>query len=143
MAEYREHYNEIREAGAGLVAVSVDPPESSEALRQQLSLPFTILCHTGRRLVQEWDIYNEREKGGIAKPAIFVIGPDRRVRYASVDSVVTRVPASEILRVLRTGTETHDVQRKRYIPGFADWRRMLWDSVPGVGGDLVVADAGG
>lgn len=125
MADYREHYNEIRTAGGKLVAVSVDPPNRSEELRQQLSLPFPILCDTGRHLVQQWDIYNPREKGGIAKPAIFVIGPDRRVRYAAVDTVYARVPASEIIRVLETSTETPNAQRKRYIPRFADWLRAF------------------
>jgi len=121
LADYREHYDEIRAAGAEFVAVSVDPPNKSEVLRQQLSLPFPILCDTGHRVVQEWDIYNPREKGGIAKPSIFAIGPDRRVRYAAVDTVSTRVPASEIIRVLKPGTETYNAERKRYIPKLADW----------------------
>jgi peroxiredoxin len=129
LADYREHNDEIRSGGAKLVAVSVDPPNRSEALRQQLSLPFPILCDTGKRLVQEWDIYNPREKRGIAKPAIFVIGPDRRVRYAAVDTVSTRVPASEIIRVLKTSAETHNAQRKLYIPRFADWLRAFRNSL--------------
>ena len=121
MADYRDHYNEIRTAGAEFVAVSVDPPDRSDALRKQLSLPFAILCDAGRRVVQDWGIYNPREKGGIAKPAIFVIGQDRRARYATVDTVSLRVPASEIIRMLEASGETHDARRKRYIPGFADW----------------------
>ena len=125
MADYRDRYNEIRSACAKLVAVSVDAPDRSEALRQQLSLPFPILCDTGRRLVIDWDVYNPREKGGIAKPAVFVIGPDRTVRYAAVDSVSTRIPASEIVRLLKTATETHNPQRKPYIPRFADWLRAF------------------
>ena len=129
MADYRDHYNEVCAAGAKLIAASVDPPNRSEALRQRLSLPFPILCDTGRRLVQEWGIYNPREKGGIAKPAVFVIGPDRRVRFASVDTVSTRVPASEIIRVLKSTAETRDAQRKRYIPKFADWLRALGNAL--------------
>jgi peroxiredoxin len=82
LADYREHYPEIRSAGASLVAVSVDSCESSEALRTQLSLPFPILCDTERRVVKDWDIYNSRERGGIAKPAVFVIDPNQVVRYA-------------------------------------------------------------
>ena len=84
-----------------MVAVSVDPPEKSEAVRLELRLPFSILCDTSRRVVQEWDIYNAREKGGIAKPAVFILDPGRLVRFASVDTVATRVPASEIAAFVR------------------------------------------
>ena len=83
------------------MAVSVDPPKASEALRTQLSLPFPILCDTERRVVRDWDIYNSREKGGIAKPAVFVIDSNQVIRYASVDSVATRVPAVEIVHLLQ------------------------------------------
>ena len=77
MADYREHYLEIRSAGASLVAVSVDAPDKSEALRGHLALPFPILCDTERRVVRDWGIYNSREKGGIAQPAVFIMTPAR------------------------------------------------------------------
>ena len=102
--------------GAQMVAVSVDPPEKSEFLRRQLRLPFTILCDTERRVVREWNVYNPFEKGGIAIPAVFIVGPDRVVRLASVDTVVTRVPASEIVRILGIAVEAQHPRRKRYLP---------------------------
>jgi peroxiredoxin len=126
LADYRDHYNEIRKAGSRLVAVAVDSPNKSEALRQQLSLQFPILCDTERRLVREWGIYNPREKGGIAKPAVFLIDPDRVTRFAAVDSVSTRVSAPEMIRLLKiSGKETYSAQPKRYIPRFSDWLRAL------------------
>lgn len=128
MADYRDHYNEIRSAGATLVAASVDGPETSEALRQQLSLPFPILCDTRRRVVQDWDIYNSREKGGIAKPSVFIIRQDRTVRFAAVDTVSTRVPASEIVRV-QTDAASQTTRRKLYIPRFGEWLRAIRNAV--------------
>ena len=82
------------------MAVCVDPPIKSEAVRRELRLPFPILCDTQRRVIKDWGIYNPKEKGGIAKPAVFVIDRDRTVQYAKVDDVATRVPASEIVRIL-------------------------------------------
>ena len=120
MADYRDHYNEIRAAGADLAAVFVDPSEKSEALRRELRLPFPILCDSERRVAKEWDMYNQREKGGIAKPAVFVIGSDRVVRYSKVDSVVTRIPPSGIIRILRTG-QGLPVRGKTYIPHFGEF----------------------
>lgn len=101
MADYREHYREIRSAGASVVAVSVDAPGKAAALRVDLSLPFPILCDTEHRVVRDWGIYNSEEKGGIAKPAVFIIDPSHVVRYAAVDSVVRRVPATEIVSLLQ------------------------------------------
>lgn len=73
----------------------------------------------------DWDIYNAREKGGIAKPSTFVIMPDRRVRYAAVDSVSRRVPATEIARLLQTDDEILFARRKLHLPGFGEWLRAF------------------
>ena len=123
--DYRDHYEQICTAGARVVAISVDPPKVSEALQRDLNLPFPILCDTERRVVQEWDIYNPREKGGIAKPAAFVVERDRTVRYATVDRVVTRVPASEMILVLQSAREGRPARRRTYIPRLADWVRGI------------------
>lgn len=125
MADYREHDEKILAAGATFVAVSVDPPDKTEPLRRELHLPFTILCDTDRHVVKEWDIYNPREREGIAKPAVFVIAPDRTVRYASVDGIATRVPASEIVRVLESATGAKSTRRKIYIPTPGDFVRAV------------------
>jgi peroxiredoxin len=123
LADYRDHYAEIRAAGADVAAVSVDPPAKSEALRRELRLPFPILCDTQRRFIQEWDIYNLREKGGIAKPAVFVIDRDRALRYSELDYVATRVPASEIVRILSAAVG--EPRRKVYIPHVVDFFRAI------------------
>ena len=129
MADYREHYEKIRAAGAGVVALSVDAPDTTEALRRQLDLPFPILCDTERRVVKDWDLYNAAEKGGIAKPAVFVIDRNRSVSYSSVDSVAKRVPASEIVRVLQSTGGTRQVQRRVHFPTLAAWWRAIRNSM--------------
>lgn len=108
-----------------MVAISVDPPEKSEAVRSQLGLPFVILCDTERHVVQEWDVYNAAEKGGIAKPAVFIVGSNRRVQFRSVDFVVTRLPASEIVRLLKIVGELTRARRRRYIPTPGDFLRAI------------------
>jgi peroxiredoxin len=120
LADYRDHYEEIRAAGAEVAAVSVDPAERSQALRHELRLPFPVLCDTQRRVVKEWDVYNPREKGGIAKPSVFVIGSYRVVRYSNVDSVATRIPPSEIIRILRT-SDGPPARGKTYIPHIGEF----------------------
>lgn len=116
MADYREHDAAIRAAGAKLIALSVDAPEKSQAVRDELRLPFTILCDTQRTVVRQWGVYNAREKGGIAKPAVFIIDPGRIVRCVSVDEVASRVPASEIVRALGAGNQISASPRRAVIP---------------------------
>ena len=120
MADYRGRYEDIRASGANFAAVSVDPPEKSEAVRRELRLPFSILCDTNRRVVQDWDIYNAREKGGIAKPAVFILDPGRLVRFASVDTVASRVPTSEITALLRNVRE-NSPSRQFVFPRLRDF----------------------
>jgi peroxiredoxin len=131
LADYREHYQEIRSAGAGVVALSVDAPDKSETLRVQLALPFPILCDTEHRVVREWGIYNSGEKGGIAKPAVFVIDPSHIVRYAAVDSVVRRVPAAEIVSFLQNAADGQPVRRKVHVPLLSEWAKAIRNMVRG------------
>jgi peroxiredoxin len=128
LADYREHYAEIQSAGASVAAVSVDAPHDSEALRVLLSLPFPILCDTERRVVKDWGIYHA-EKGGIAKPAVFIIDSSDVVRYSAVDAVVRRVAAAEIVSVLHNAVEGQPVRRKAYFPLFSDWKSAFWNVI--------------
>jgi peroxiredoxin len=125
LAEYRDLYSSFRAAGANVVAVSVDGFEKSEAVRQELQIPFPILSDSQRLVVREWDIYNLREKGGIAKPAVFILDADRTVRFVSVDEVASRVPAAEILRRLTEQGIGHEAKRKAVIPGPATFFRAI------------------
>jgi len=125
LADYRDHYAEIRAAGADVAAGAVDAPGKSEALRRELRLPFPILSDSQRRLIKEWDLFNPQVKGGIAKPAVFIIDRDRTVLYSKVDTVATRVPASEIARILRSELGGQPVRPKVYIPSPGDFVRAI------------------
>ncbi len=85
------------QAGYRLVALSVDEPQRTEHLRRSLSLPFPILCDVGRQVVRDWDLFNPREKGGIAVPATFVLDSERCVRLSSVEDVRHRAGPDEVL----------------------------------------------
>lgn len=108
-----------------MVAVSVDAPEKSESVRLDLRLPFAILSDSQRRVVREWGIYNPDEKGGIAKPSVFILAPDRTVRFASVDEVASRVPAAKILRCLSEQRSCSGADRKTKIPGLVTFFRAV------------------
>ena len=129
MAEYREHENAIESAGANLVAISVDSLEKSQAVRDELHLKFPILCDTHRRVVREWAIYNAREKGGIARPAVFILGTGRVVRFVSVDEIASRIPAAEIVRLLSAHDAAPAPHRRRVIPRLGNFYRAVSNSI--------------
>jgi peroxiredoxin len=129
LAEYSHDYEAICAAGADVVALSVDDRARSDALRTQLALPYPILCDPGRTVVRAWDLYNAGEKGGIAIPAVFVIGPDRRVRYRSIDSTAKRVATDGVLRFLRGEAPGEALGRERVRVGLGEFARAIGNAV--------------
>lgn len=111
------------------MAVSVDPPEKSEAVREQLHLPFAILSDKDKRVIQEWGIYNPQEKGGIAKPSVFIIDPNRKVLFASIDRTNARVPTADIVRMLQAREGDASASPKSYFPRPADFARAIGNSI--------------
>jgi peroxiredoxin len=127
LAEYARAHEEIRRLGAAIAALSVDSPERSAALRAQLGLPFPILADTARRVVREWDLYNPKEMGGIAVPAVFVIGRDRHVRYRSIDSTRERVSTAGVIGFLRGGEGASG--RTAVRPGLREFARAFTNAL--------------
>lgn len=132
MAEYRDRVPELSSLDLGLAALSVDGPERSRALAEQLQLPFPLLCDPGREVVQAYGLLNEEEKGGIAHPATFVLDRDRTVRFRSLDRTATRVNLEGLLTFLRGGIASAPPAtpaRSRIFPGPRDWMRVLGNTV--------------
>jgi peroxiredoxin len=127
LAEYARVIPEIRALGADVAAVSVDSEERSAALREQLLLPFPVLSDSTRRVVREWGLYNPKEMGGIAVPAVFVIDPDRRVRYLSIDSTTRRVSAADLLSFLRGAAQAPS--RSAVRAGLRDFARAFANAI--------------
>ena len=127
MAEYARAHGEIRALGADVVALSVDSAERSAALREELGLPFPILSDGSRRVVREWDLYNPKEMGGIAIPAVFVIGPDRRVRFRSIDGTARRVSTLGVVGFLRGAAQVPS--RSALRPGLREFARAIGNAI--------------
>jgi peroxiredoxin len=121
LADYSEHLEEFRAAGAELVAISVDDAARAEPVRKELGLKFPLLCDTSRAVVKSYGLLNSGEKGGIAFPAAFVIDRDRVVRFRALEEVASRVSVDELLvlvRELGRGAETSTKPHKRGVwPG--------------------------
>lgn len=97
LTEYQRHFADFEASGAGVVAVSVDEPGRSAALRRRLGLAFPILCDVDRRVARAWELYNPAEMGGVFLPATFVVAPDLTVRFAATERMTRRFGAAEVL----------------------------------------------
>ena len=81
-------------------ALSVDVPKRSAGFRQAMQFPFELLCDPDKKVVELFHLLNPHEHDGIAYPAIFVINPQGRICYRSLDRTATRVQLTEVLAFL-------------------------------------------
>jgi peroxiredoxin len=128
LAEYGRRFSELAELGFGLAAVSVDTPDRSRALAEQLDLPFPLLCDPSRDTVRAFGLLNAAEKGGIAFPATFVLDRDRVVRFRSLDRTAQRVDLDALFTFLRGGIASNapaEPVRKRITPGLREFGRAF------------------
>jgi peroxiredoxin len=101
LADYSEHLEDLRAAGAELVAISVDDAARAESVRQELGIKFPLLCDSSREVVKKYGLLNSGEKGGIALPASFVIDRERVVRFRALEAVASRVSVDQLLELVR------------------------------------------
>jgi peroxiredoxin len=101
LADYSKHLEDLRAAGAELVAISVDDAARAETVRQEMGIKFPLLCDTGREVVKKYGLLNSGEKGGIALPASFVIDRERVVRFRALEDVASRVSVDQLLELVR------------------------------------------
>ena len=129
MADYSEHLEDFRAAGAELVAISVDDAARAEPVRQELGIKFPLLCDTSREVVKKYGLLNSGEKGGIAFPASFVIDRDRVVRFRALEDVASRVSVDQLLELVRElgrGVEPKTKPRKSGVfPGLMFLRATM------------------
>lgn len=87
-------------AGAQLIAVSVDPPETAARLRERLGLDIELYSDPGGAVARAWNVYDADTE--IALAASFVIRRGGAVvfRYIGADKS-DRPPARELLDVVR------------------------------------------
>jgi peroxiredoxin len=129
LADYSQHLEDFRAAGAELVAISVDDAARAETLRQEMGIKFPLLCDTSREVVKKYGLLNSGEKGGIAFPTSFVIDRERVVRFRALEEVASRVSVDQLLELARElgrGVEPKTKPRKSGVfPGLMFLRATM------------------
>lgn len=92
----------------------------------------------GKDLVRGWGLFNAKEKGGIAIPAVLLIGCDRRIQLVMIEGIATRVRAAELLTSLPAYAAVANsaeawpanTHRQRVIfPSLVDFGRAIWNTL--------------
>jgi peroxiredoxin len=138
LAEFRDSFSDFRALGVQIAGVAVDSPEQSERVRLQYELPFPILCDTEKQLIRAWGLYNGKERGGIALPAVVLIGLDRRFRLIMMEGIATRVRAADLIELLRSNpisanpadeVPSNSTRQSIVFPSLIDFGRAIWNSL--------------
>lgn len=120
MAEVKKHYDEYQKYNTQIFALSVDTPEKSNPLKKDMKLPFELLCDVEKKVIKRYGLLNPYEHGGIAYPAVFIIRPDGKIGYRSLDGTAKRVDISETIEFIKKlkedpEHETHSQSKKKWI----------------------------
>ncbi len=104
MRSFQESLGKFEDRGVRVVAISVDPPEITEQLRQKKGYTFPILSDQKLEVIREWDLVHAG--GGIrgadiARPAEFLIDPHGTVRWVNLtEDYRARLKAAEALKAV-------------------------------------------
>lgn len=83
------------------VAISVDPPEVSENLRQQAGYTFTFLSDPNAEVIRRYDLLHARggpDKHDISRPAEFLVDRSGIVRWENfTEDIRVRARADDML----------------------------------------------
>ena len=58
---FRDEYDEIIEAGAEVLGISPDPPESHIEFKKKYNLPFTLLSDPEKKVISRFDALGEKK----------------------------------------------------------------------------------
>lgn len=100
MAEIQKQYDTYAGLDTQVYALSTDSPRQSQNLVRKLGLSFTLLCDESKEVIDLFDLRNPLEHDGIAYPATFIISPDGKIRYRSLDGTAKRVDLTDELAFL-------------------------------------------
>jgi peroxiredoxin len=96
LASYARQWERFEEARLQVVGIVVDPVENNAGMVDKLLLPFPILSDPEGRVIKAYGVWSDGE-GGIAKPSLFLVPPDRSVLFSYVGEDFADRPSDDEL----------------------------------------------
>ncbi|WP_369611706.1 peroxiredoxin [Sulfurisphaera javensis] len=106
MCTFRDSMAKFNEVNAVVLGISVDPPFSNKAFKEQNKLNFTVLSDYNREVIKKYGIsweFPALPGYVLAKRAVFVIDKEGKIRYKWVSDDPTKEPPyDEIEKVVKS-----------------------------------------
>jgi peroxiredoxin Q/BCP len=104
---FRDLWKDLQKAGAVVLGVSADGPESHAAFSGKYRLPFTLLSDPDRKVMTAWGAYGEKvlygkKTRGVIRSTVWV-GPDGTVRKHWARVADAAKHPAQVLDTLRRG----------------------------------------
>jgi peroxiredoxin len=88
-------YEKLKDAGADVVAISIDKPEKSRELGDKLKIPYPILSDMEHKVIDAYGLYNS--EGKISKPATLLLDSKGIVRWSFFEEDYKARPLNEVI----------------------------------------------
>jgi peroxiredoxin len=92
-----EDYDKVKQAGADMIAVSVDEQSYAWSMAQTTGAKFQILSDAKKETIAAYGIVNAAEHDGIAHPSIFILDKEGKIRYMHVGKDPQDRPTDEAI----------------------------------------------
>lgn len=95
----QKNYDNIKDKGAEVIAISNDTVDEVKETVEDLRLAFTVLSDDDIEAISAYNV-NDPEAPGVAVPSTFIIELDGVIVWKSLDTVEERVATTRILTEL-------------------------------------------
>lgn len=102
VCSFRDSYGAIRAAGAALLGVSFDPPDSHDRFIAHYGLPFPLIADTGRGLSRQYGAVRWEGPWPRMKRVTYVIDRDGIIRGVFLHELLVSRHAGDVLSLLNT-----------------------------------------
>ena len=89
LTDYADIYSRFKPLGAGLAAISVDAPETSRQLADDLKLKFPLLSDVDFKTAHDYGVYKSDDESGPqphGEPAIFILDVNGKIVYSQIQT---------------------------------------------------------
>ena len=89
LIDYADNYGRFQSVGAEIVAISVDSPNASRDLANDLEIEFPLLSDADFQVSHSYGVYQSDDDEGPqphGEPAVFVVDVDGKIAYSQIQS---------------------------------------------------------
>jgi peroxiredoxin len=102
LRSFQQRLADFSSHGIRIVAISVDPPEISNAHAKKLGLTYTFLSDPAADVIRRYDLLHPAggpKHSDIARPAEFLVDPTGTVRWVNLtESAAVRARPEQVLK---------------------------------------------